>query len=135
MKLEKIVKIKRIESFHNVLEDNYTEITLNEALSHEEFKKISNFVNKKIKITLELEEPILNDAERKYLSGVIKPFREMVVGIYKYSSVLSNYEEIAIDSCAEYNCNQMTHLPLFKKGTMYKNMELNKKYTLEELNL
>ena len=51
MKLEKIVKIKRIESFHNVLEDNYTEITLNEALSHEELKKISNFVNKKIKIT------------------------------------------------------------------------------------
>ena len=80
-------------------------------------------------------EPILDDAERKYLSGVIRPFRDRVVGIYKYNSVLSNYEEIAIDTCADYNCNHMTHLPPFKIGLMYKNMELNKEYTLDDLNL
>ena len=34
-----------------------------------------------------------------------------------------------------YYKNDNTLLPCFKKGTMYKNMVINKEYTLEELGL
>lgn len=49
---------------------------------------------------------ILNEAERQYLSAVIRPFRDQVQSITK-----------------------------FEDSTMYKGMELGKEYTLEELGL
>ena len=97
--------------------------------------EINHWTNISKKFGVEVEEPILDDAERKYLSDVIRPFRDRVNGIYKYNSVLSTYEEIAIDTREDYNSNHMTHLPPFKKSSMYKNMELNKEYTLDDLNL
>ena len=105
------------------------------GFTKEEREILKQMHHKKVKLTLEVEEPILDEKERKYLSGVIRPFRDKVIGIYKYNSVLSDYEEIAIDTREDYNSNHMTHLPPFKKGTMYKGMELNKEYTLEELGL
>lgn len=75
------------------------------------------------------EAQILDDAEKAYLSAVIKPFRNEVLGIKK--------KECAIDECIAIivkDC-QIIYLPLFKEGTMYQGMERDKRYTLEELGL
>ena len=85
---------------------------------------------------IKLPKPILNETERKYLSTVIKPFRDKVISIANYyeESIDNNFIEIEVKQnyCNE---NQYVSLPYFKKGTMYKGMEEYKKYTLEELGL
>lgn len=80
-------------------------------------------------IILDKVEEILDDKEKEYLKGVIKPFRKRIENIEKISDG-GNKEYISIilkDDCA--------FLPDFKKGTMYKNMKVNKEYSLEELGL
>ena len=80
---------------------------------------------------------ILNESERKYLSAVIKPFRDRVNCICKVDFVNFNNHEgcvyqhivIGIDDSPE------VVLPLFKSGTMYKGMETGHVYTLEELGI
>jgi hypothetical protein len=77
---------------------------------------------------------ILDDAEKQYLSAVIKPFRDSIKIIKKHS--LRNNENILIfydDAAAGYE--KYIDLPYFKKGTMYKGMENNRNYTLKELGL
>ena len=133
MKLEKEVYINKVNGIHDKDTGKVfttLDIVFCDLLTKEEISKLN-----KVKLILKIEEPILDDAERKYLSGVIRPFRDRVVGIYKYNSVLNDYEEIAIDTFEDYNCSHVTHLPPFKKGSMHKNMELNKEYTLKELGL
>lgn len=76
-----------------------------------------------------LKEQILDDAEKRYLRGVIKPFRNDVLGIKKKECVIDEFIAIIIKNC------QIIYLPLFKEGTMYCGMEENKRYTLEELGL
>ena len=82
---------------------------------------------------------ILDDAERKYLSAVISPFRDRVKHICRgwyitssgeYQRNLSVYITLS-DDVTSYNID----LPLFKKETMYKGMKIGKAYTLEELGL
>ena len=74
------------------------------------------------------EAQILDDAEKRYLKGVIRPFRKEVKSIRKLSAVS---EWIVI----EMKSHQETNLPKFKKGTMYQGMKEDKEYTLEELDL
>ena len=87
----------------------------------------------------EYKEDILDEEEKKYLSAVIKPFRDRVKYIYKTneindcSQIISIYME-RYDYEENLRCEYMD-LPHFKKDTMYKNMEAGKKYTLEELGL
>lgn len=76
------------------------------------------------------EEPILDDKEKEYLSNVIRPFRNRVKRIIKILDSCSNTASILI----QLNDDHIS-LPDFKENTMYKNMESNKKYTLEELGL
>lgn len=80
----------------------------------------------------EYKPPILDDVEKAYLSAVIKPFREDVECIMKFKRCSTEEEFIHIPM--KYNYDNCT-LPYFKKGTMYKGMEANKTYTLEELGL
>ena len=83
------------------------------------------------------QEQILNDAEKKYLSAVIKPFRDKVIYICKVDFVNFDNPEgcvyqrivIVLDDSPE------VVLPLFKAGTMYKGMETGHVYFLEELGL
>ena len=78
---------------------------------------------------------ILDDAEKQYLSAFIKPFRNRVKYICKiwYLGVSSSeYQRIYITLSDD---SHDIDLPLFKKETMYKGMEIGKKYTLEELGL
>lgn len=83
----------------------------------------------------EHKEPILDEAEKKYLSAVIRPFRDRVKHICKVNFLgvsSSEYQRIYITlSDGSYNID----LPIFKTDTMYKGMEPEKEYTLEELGL
>lgn len=75
---------------------------------------------------------ILTDKEKAYLSSVIKPFRKDVEWIEKIKRYDGKNEFIHITVKRNEDCCE---LPTFKKGTMYKGMEANKAYTLEELGL
>lgn len=76
------------------------------------------------------KEPILDEAERKYLSDVIRPFRKKVDTISKFHTV-NNMQYIYFQMKDKYGWT----LPLFKKGTMYKGMVQGKHYKLDELGL
>lgn len=86
-------------------------------------------------LDMEHKEPILDDAERKYLSAVIKPFRDRVEFI---SKVVMAYQGGYTDC---YICIRFTDsskdmsFPVFCENDMYKGMKLYDKYTLEELGL
>lgn len=76
------------------------------------------------------ETEILDDEEKRYLRGVIRPFRNEVKSIRKKIQDGKIYEFILIELSFD-----ILVLPRFKKGTMYKGMVTNKEYTLEELGL
>lgn len=76
-----------------------------------------------------VEKEILDDAEKEYLSAVIKPFKGKVKYIRKYDCPIREFIEIGISNDATIT------FPNFKKGTMYKGMETEKEYTLKELGL
>lgn len=73
---------------------------------------------------------ILDDAEKRYLSAVIKPFRNEKLEIVKHSAC--NGSEEWLNFVSEKGS---FYLPNFKTGTMYKGMKQGKHYTLEELGL
>lgn len=93
--------------------------------------------NKILDMEIEIEEPdILEEVEKRYLRAVIRPFRDRVISISKYFYVFDN--AYAIDICVLSSVGnfekEITRLPLFR-NEMYKGMEKNKPYTLEELDL
>ncbi len=105
----------------------------------EELKKFETRLLGKI---VKIEEPtystvyeykpeILDEAEKRYLRGVIRPFRNNVEIIRRMYSRTKNKDYIQI----RYKNDTPTNLPYFEKDTMYKGMELDKIYTLEELGL
>ena len=79
----------------------------------------------------EVKQEILDEAEKRYLRGVIRPFRNNVEIIRRMYSRTKNKDYIQI----RYKNDNPTNLPYFEKDTMYKGMELDKIYTLEELGL
>lgn len=81
---------------------------------------------------IRLSTPILSNSENEYLSNIINPIRNKVVAIRKLESFNFNYIQIELKQYDFYEC---IDLPYFEAGTMYKNMELNKEYTIEELGL
>lgn len=90
-------------------------------------KKITDFFNW---LEQEYKPPILDDVEKAYLSSVIKPFRNDVEYIEKcIFSTGAEYIRICLTE------DETVNFPNFKRGTMYKGMEDNKRYTLEELGL
>ena len=98
---------------------------------------IGNLLTGDIKI-IKLSKPILTEKEREYLSAVIKPFRDRKVVIKKYEYPQNEYKNECIRISVEYydkTGGETVSLPIFKKGTMYKGMELYEVYTLEELGL
>lgn len=95
---------------------------------------ICDILNGKLEI-VKKPKPILDEVEKRYLSNVIKPFRNQIESIVKYS--YGKYEAInmvnfKVDENMSFN---VTNFPYFKKGTMYKGMEVNKEYSLEDLEL
>ena len=84
----------------------------------------------------EYKKPILDEKEKEYLSAVIKPFRDQVIYIKKIDMYLGcNNGEYIFGELGNKDDVDTFALPYFPKGNMYKGMETNKKYTLEELGL
>ena len=79
----------------------------------------------------EYEPKSFDEKEKAYLSAVIKPFRERIKYIRKINHSSVNKDQFLCIVLVNDRCG----LPNFKKGTMYKGMELDKAYTLEELGL
>ena len=77
----------------------------------------------------EYKEEILNYAEKKYLREVIEPFREEVIAIEKLETPTGEEYILILFK------DDSMHFPSFKKDTMYKGLELEKRYTPEELRL
>ena len=84
----------------------------------------------KYETVFERKEEILDNTEKNYLRSVIRPFRNEVKTIEK--NIMDDKEYICINL---KNWLDTFTLPRFKKGTMYKGMKKDKKYTLEELGL
>nr|DAF10654.1 MAG TPA: hypothetical protein [Caudoviricetes sp.] len=79
------------------------------------------------------KEPILDEVEREYLAAVIRPFKKHVCTVckkYVQSCSGLSYEYIVVKLSSE-----RWGFPKFIEGTMYKGMELDKEYSLEELGL
>ena len=80
-----------------------------------------------------IKKPILDEVEKRYLSNVIKPFRNRIEYIAKYIGKYGEYISIIYKDLNDKTFSMA--FPSFKKGTMYKGMEIGKRYTLEELGL
>lgn len=104
-------------------------------------KYLGGLISERILTWLDMEhkEPILDNTERRYLSAVIRPFRDDVQYIMKLDGDFENFEEIMVGykykACDSADAFCYFDLPPFKKGTMYRGMKPNRKYTPEELGL
>lgn len=96
------------------------------------FKKLPNNFTGTLEIEngYIVEKEILDEVEKEYLSSVIKPFRDRVKYIKK-RNYTSSKEYLVIS----FVTLETIYLPCFDKGIMYKGMEQEKRYTLEELGL
>lgn len=87
---------------------------------------------------VKIPKPILDEAEKEYLSNIIKPFRNCVTSVTKrhcFNSHEIEYISVTYIDRLTDNLTYIFSLPNFKSGTMYKGMESGKHYTLEELGL
>ena len=127
---------------YQISTENVVETTVN-GWAGKSIKEFEN-VHPSYKV-LKLERPqtiykfkeVLDEKEKEYLSAVIKPFKKRVIRIEKIKTLYGNSEFINIVLYSSISCNkeESIQLPYFKKGTMYKGMKLDKRYTLKELGL
>ena len=83
---------------------------------------------------VEIVKPILDDAEKRYLSSIIRPFKDQVIAIAKRSANYGEFIDIMIDEGDIGDCGNI-YLPYFKPDSMYKGMKVGREYTLEQLDL
>ena len=83
------------------------------------------------KTVFERKEEVLDATEKRYLAGVIRPFKNRVEYINKQQSCVNKNQKF-IGIILE---KDTLILPYFMEGTMYKGMETGRNYTLEELGL
>lgn len=107
---------------------SFTYISCLKDLTSYNFGKIIKIEEPEYATVYEAKVEILDEVEKRYLRGVIRPFRDKVTYIEKANAydcsfirIVTNKEDIV--------------LPHFKADAMYKGMKTNKAYTLEELGL
>ena len=151
MKIKKKLKYLTPEEFYNWSKENcdHTECNTCPFKSancnlYDEDSWVNNknlFSNEFLNQELEINTlDILDRKEKEYLQNVIKPFRDRVKSIakqnytngYDYISISVSYP---INDCFDCFGTDSLFLPVFKSGTMYNNMKVDRKYTLEELGL
>ena len=89
-------------------------------------QNIVNFGEKEI----EVDMPILDTEEKKYLEAVLRPFKDRVDAVGKHC--YDNYYYVWFSLVPVGT----TTLPFFSKTSkMYQGMELDRRYTLKELGL
>lgn len=109
----------------------YTE-DLKDVDGEEEYDIIKVERPVKYETVFERKEEILDETEKRYLASVIKPFKNKIETIEKTIKIGDSSLCYLIMLLKN---NDMANLPNFKKNSMYKGMETNKKYTLKELGL
>ena len=95
------------------------------------FKKLPNDFTGTINVVngYVLKPQILDEEEKRYLEGVVRPFRDRVRYVIKNINCSSQcYIGIRLEQ-------ESIALPYFEENTMYKGMEIDKRYSLEELGL
>lgn len=133
MKRTKYINIKgmRETSYSGNSLDSYNTLELRvdvpKSLSITDINKLYDAKN--IRIVYDIEEKVLTDDEKLYLKAIILPFRDRVSGITKEECCGSEFITIEIKNDSDIV------MPDFEKDKYYKNMELDKTYTLEELGL
>lgn len=117
-------------------------VLVKDGIDHYENSKIVRCTNTMIiSDIIKIEEPqynivyieqkdILDADDKRYIKSIIRPFKDRVKYITKRTRDLTQ-EFISIT----LNDNFIINLPFFEKGTMYENMEADKLYTLEDLNI
>ena len=95
--------------------------------------KVDNSNHLDINWTWERKEDILTDEEKAYLKAVIEPVKDNVTYIKK-KALGNDVSYIYIGSKNPYACNYI-NLYDFSLNSQFEGMELDKKYTLEELGL
>lgn len=150
MKINKKLKYLTPEEFYNWEKENCDRTECNVCpfksvncnlydkdswINHKELYS-DKFLNQELNVNT---PDILDKQEKEYLQNVIKPFRNRVKYITKETEI-NAYEFITMDVINPLNASfyfgtEYINLPYFKQGTMYKNMEVGKKYTLKELGL
>lgn len=129
-----LIKIEE-DQYYNNDEDEYFR-------NNENLKGLKDNIN--LGKIIKIEEPeyqtvyeskpeILDEVEKRYLRGVIRPFKENVRFITKRRCWIDSTEYNDISICIRNNSNII--LPKFIANKMYKGMEMEKTYTLEELGL
>ena len=82
----------------------------------------------------EAPKQILDKEEKEWLKNFLRPFKSKEVYIEKiHNDFYGQYIKIQLKNYMDED--EFINLPYFEKDTMYKGMELDKKYTLEELGL
>ena len=84
MKLEKVAYFNYAGGIKNI--SSIEDVTINIDIGNmnlKDYENLKKMEGKKVKLTLEVKEPILDEEERKYLSDVIRPFN-----LYKKTNVI-----------------------------------------------
>lgn len=80
------------------------------------------------------KEFLLDFIDRRFFNNFLRPFRDNIKYICKTKTINSFYEYIKI-FCFKDNQVSNIYLPYFKTGTMFKKLELDKPYNLNDLDL
>lgn len=130
-KMKEVAKLLGVEMYKpfNIKVDRYNPFIFNnDGLFDCEDCSRAELLISLLNGTYEIEQPILTQKEKTYLEGVLKPFKDRVLNIEKNQNAYGQW--ICIELKEDY-----FRLPYFEKDTMYKGMELDKEYILQELGL
>lgn len=115
---------KKLNQYTNELKDTVTGESL-------DIIKVERPV--KYETVFERKEEILDETEKRYLKNVIRPWQNVVDYIEKHRCLESTgLKEYIVIFTVE---NDKIIFPEFEINTMYRNMKVNKQYSLEELGL
>lgn len=112
---------------YNIKGVEYTYIKEKDMLS----SNVGNITRDYYCVLCKTQLPLLKEQERKFLANLLKAFKD-VVGIQKCNYIFNGFEFLRI--VANNSSNNMD-LPKFKAGEYYANLELNKVYSLKDLDI
>ena len=95
---------------------------------------LEEFITGHYQISKEKTNSVLDPAEKKYLSSIIKPFKDQVIAIAKRSANYGEFIDIMIDEGELGDCGNI-YLPYFTPDSIYKGMKVGREYTLDQLGL
>lgn len=134
--IDSVDEYERVYKLRNCPDWDWTDRMLEEA-SPDDYINLFLEENKKVfknfNVSFTVKPKILNEDEHRYLSSVIKPFRNKVTCICKESD--SDYEYIAIQYEDDLFGSVTLYFPTFDTNAMYRGMETTVRYTLEDLDL